>query len=390
MPDYSYLLGQKGEIWYDKTDIIRMYNEIPQLYNAINKKAIMCSNVVFKKVDLKTKNIVEDFELQKLLENPNPLQKQNKFIEEFIILYSLFGEQFMYKNKPSRSQSYPSTLKNISNNYIAPYFTGKYLDATKIEEIISHYVYKGKGFEETIATEKILYTSSTNIENPVSGRSPLMSLLLPISNIKCSYTYRNVIMSKKGGVGMLSPEKNKDGVGAIPFEPEDKKNIEKDFTDRRGIFDDQSTMIITEKAMKYTPFGYPTKEMMLFEEVEKDALEIYDAYGLNAHIFSNSNTKYDDLVQSLVQTQQDTIQPEMDSFAQSLTTFILKPEDQLKYKIIATFDHLPIITNYRKKGIEGFKLMSESIDKLVERQLLDKPMASAIIKNEINSIYGQI
>jgi hypothetical protein len=61
---------------------------------------------------------------------------------------------------------------------------------------------------------------------------------------------------------------------------------------------------------------FPTKDLMLFEEINDDFLTIIDAYGLNANIFSRqTGSTYENLSEGIKQAYQSTIIPEAEELA---------------------------------------------------------------------------
>jgi phage portal protein BeeE len=381
----SYMVGQKGAAWLAVDKPFQLYESIPQLHAIVNKKALMRANVLIELVDIKTNERVENTAFYKLMENPNPLQSQNDWIMQRVLQGQIYGNQFLYKNVPTSLQDFPSTLMNISPRYMRPYLTGKVFDQTELKEIIEYFEYDDLKGIKRYETDKILYTKLCDLDNPILGRSPLKSLKYPLTNIKNSYQYRNTIMSRMGAVGMLSP-KNKDGMGAIPLLDKEKQRINEEYIRKNGIREDQNAILLTEASLEFTSMTFPTKQMMLFEEVDANTITICDTYGMNVNIFSNKNATYENVKQSIIQTYQDTIIPETDQDFQSLTKFILKPEMQKKYKIVGKFDHIPILKTDKKTGIEATKMLIEGLSSAVSSGILLPSQAKTIIDNELKNL----
>src|SRR3972149_7165979 len=76
----NFVIGQKGPVWIDTAKPYHLYNTIPQLKAVINRKATMFSNMELYVIDIKSKTRLEDKDLDKLLQNPNPLQAQNDWL----------------------------------------------------------------------------------------------------------------------------------------------------------------------------------------------------------------------------------------------------------------------------------------------------------------------
>lgn len=63
--------------------------------------------------------------------------------------------------------------------------------------------------------------------------------------------------------------------------PEEKTEIRQDWYRRS-----KDELIITEADVSWQPMSYPTKDLMLYEELTADKLAIVDIFGLNSYVFS--------------------------------------------------------------------------------------------------------
>lgn len=375
----SYVFGQKGAVWISVAQPWLHYNEIPALKTVIDRRAMMFSNMKLMIVD-KDGNPFEDNELNKLLENPNCEQSQNDFLNEYQTQLCVYGNQFIYRNKPSTLLKYPKALWNVSARYVQPYTTGKIFDQVSTEEIISRYDYEMEGTKRSFEAKEILFTKIKDLDNPIIGKSPIFNLKFPLSNTRAAYEYRNVIMTEKGAIGILSNE-SKDAVGSINMQPDEKERVEKQYSRDYGISEDQRKIILTNASLKWQPMTYPTKDLMLFDEVDADKRDIIDAYGLNQNIFSSLNgTTYENLKNSLVMCYQDTIQPAADSFAQALAPFIGIPEG---YKLVASYDHLSILKENKLKGMQSIQAVVTSLTEAVQGGLISRLQAETILAAEL-------
>ncbi len=376
----SFLLGQSGPVWIDTLNPYELYNTIPQLKLVINKKATMFSNMHLKLVDASTGEEIEDVELKKLLDNPNCLQSQNDFLRQFKEQEQVYGNQFIYKNKPSDLTEYPIALWNISPAHIQPVLSGKMFEQVDAKGIITKYLYRLLTIQREFKTEEILYSRINDLDNPIIGCSAIRSLKFPLSNIEAAYEYRNVVMKKKGALGMLS-NNSKDGMGSIPVNPTEKKRIEDNYVNSYGISKDQSAVILTDATLTWTPMTFPTREMMLFEEVDANTLTLADAFGLNINIFSNKSSTFENVKNSIIQCYQDTIIPEADQFTQSLGKFIGIPEGT---KLKASYDHLSIMKENKLKGMAAIQAIVSSLTQAVQAGLMSPKDAKIILANELN------
>lgn len=373
----SYRLGQKDAVYLDTEKPYELYNTIAELKQVVDKKAIMFSNMEIKLIKSDTREEVEDKDLMNLLQNPNIFQSMNKWLRNFKTQEQVYGNQFIYKNKPSKLSKYPASLINISPTYMKPFLTGKVYDQISIEGIISKYVYEDESGKKNYETKDILLTKLDDLDNPILGKSPLVSLRLPLTNTKLAYDYRNVIMSEKGAIGILS-NRSSDAVGKIPLSKEDKDRINNQYGNEYGIGAGQKRVILTENDLQWQPMTYPTSDLLLFEEVDANKLTIVDHFGLNINIFSNKNATFENVKQALIQCYQDTIIPEADEFMQALGKFLNIP---VGTELYASYDHLSILQVDKEREENVISKRVASVNQLVTSGIVTPEMAQQMIES---------
>jgi hypothetical protein len=110
--------------------------------------------------------------------------------------------------------------------------------------------------------------------------------------------------------------------------------------------------------------SYPTKDLMLFEELTEDKLAIIDAFGLNYNLFSStSGATFSNVKDSIRMVYTDTIIPETQSMYDSIIKqFGLDAEG---YRLEAEFDHLPILQHDELASANIMKIRTEAIEKIM-------------------------
>ena len=354
----------------------KLYRTTPELFIAINKFATMFSNGVFVVKDYKTGEVIENHPLLKLLEKPNPLMNRNTWLMDIAVCYHVFGTSYNYMNKGSVLSEFPSILMPLPNSDLKTILTGKLFKASKIDEIIAGY--KLESAKESFETNEVLVIKRLGSDTPTRGISVLESLQMPISNIRGAYGMRNVNIVKRGALGLISPESNTNGT--IPLDEHDRNELEKQFVnDTHGIFDKQSPIKFTEKAVKYTQLSYPIKDSMVFEEVDADMLKIIDALGLNANIFSKKDSpKYENLLQGIKMAYQDAIIPFAEMFCFAMNDAMGLFERGIYVEL--DYSHIPAMKDDEKAKAEILKTKSEARKILIESGMSeqDADMITAI------------
>lgn len=386
----SYMLGSKQAVYLDVDRPYEVYNTIAEPRQVIDKDAAMFSNMIIKQQSLKDNSITDitDVNLLKLLERPNPLQSQNEWLSNYRKQYLVYGNQFLYKNITTALSNYPTTLFNISPRYMSPYLSGKVFDQLKIEDIILYYEYaEANSQKKKYDPKDILYTKITDLDNPIIGVSPLTSLRLPLSNTKLAYDYRNIIMGEKGAIGILSNQ-SKDSMGAIPLRKEEKEAIQNAYLNNYGIGAGQQRIHITEASLNWQPMTYPTKDLLLFEEVDANKLTIVDHFGSNINLFSSKNQTYENVRNAIKQVYQDTIQPAADQFLQALSKFIGLDDN---YRLVATYEHIPILQDDEEMKAQTTQTYVNTISQLVTSGIINQLTAVSMLDSlgiKINSVGG--
>jgi HK97 family phage portal protein len=377
----SVMLGQKGAVYLDTHKPKLLYDSIPQLNQVIRKKSSMFANMQIKQYDKNGNEVVND-ELYRLLENPNVLQNQNEFLKQYLEQKDVYGNQFMYKSIASVMQSVPSALWNISPTHINPVLTGRIYDQTEINGIVEKYTILSIEGRNSFAPEDIYWSKICDIDSPVVGVSPVLSINLPISNTKLAYDYLNIISGEKGAIGALT-NKTKDTMGSIPMTAEEKKKIESAYQGNYGIGNSQQRIIITDAELDWKPMTYPTKDLLLLDQIDANFMTIIDHFGMNANLFSTKTQTFENVKNSIIQVYQDTIIVEAEQFCQSLSKF-LKIPDGLVLK--PDYSHLSILSNNQTNDVSNFKQKVESLNQLITTGELNSAQVSEILKTDYTKI----
>ena len=216
--------------------------------------------------------------------------------------------------------------------------------------------------KDAIPVDEMLYTWITNTENPLIGDSPLKPLHLPISNIREAYNTRNVIMVKRGALGILSSNSG-DSVGSRGVNSKDRERIEKEYQNSYGMGDNQSNVIITDSSVSWQPMSFPTRDLMLFEEVSADFMKVIDNFGLNINLFSREKgSTYENLSQGLKQAYQTTIIPLGEEIAMKYSKlFNLKNGEYLELD----YSHIPVLQENEKEKSEVLNNKANATQTLV-------------------------
>lgn len=346
----NFFLNRKLPILVDTNNLMFVYLSIPHLRMAIEKKAEMFKNMKIEIYRTKadgTEEIINDHPLLQLLEQPNPLQGFQDFASQYSIYKDIYANAFIYKLKPWKSAA-PKVLWNLPPAEMKIIPTGKIFEQSKLEDIIEYYqmYLNGQGEPINYDPNQIMHAYTGTSDKYIFGESKILTNKMAISNIDGALKTRNIIINEKGAIGILSNNSKDSSGGGTPLDQKERERISKDYQSKYGLADEQMRIVMTNSNLKWQPMSYPTKDLMLFEEVEEDFCTLLGAFGLSRDLFPNAvqkptlNDSGGSLVQALRQTYQNTIQQEADTFLN-----MFKKDSDFAFekdlKIRASYRHLP-------------------------------------------------
>lgn len=349
------LWGKKEAVWIDMSNKFQLYIQIPELRAVIDKRAsMMMTNIPVLKD--KDGNVVENHWLLELIKKPNATQSWQDVVFNLAVQDGIYSNAFAYT--PKLSFDIRKMIVPLPTDHVVIDTNGKRLNAMDVEGLIDKYRFRyDDGKVETINLEDMLYIMTPDGINIINPKSRLEGLQLPLSNIMASYKKRNVLLENLSSPGILSGGKTDIG-GAIPLTVEERHELQKSFIKRH-----QNEIIVTETPVNWTAMSFPTRDLMLFEEVKEDFLKVIDAYGLNMNIFSSSEgSTFSNVRDSIRMVYTDTIIPETQTLYNSIVSFYGLDKDG--YTLHADFSHLPVLQSDEsvkntadKTKIEAWALM---------------------------------
>jgi hypothetical protein len=354
LPIANQIWGKKEAVWVDTNNAWRLFIEIPELRSVIDKRASMMSSNHPCLYDMNGDK-VESHWLLDLFKNPNAMQSWSDVIYSLSVQDALYSNAFAYC--PKRSFDIRNMIVPLPANKIEIQLSGKKLQAMDSEDMITRFVFEyDDDSKERIDWSDMIYLTTDDGMNLVKPISRIDSLKYPLSNIKAQYHKRNVLLENIGSIGILTTSQNDMG-GAIPMTPEEKRQIQQDWFKRS-----KDELIITESNVDWKPMSFPTRDLLLFEELSADKMAIIDTYGLNANLFSSEKgSTFSNVRDSIRLVYTDTIIPETQSMYDSMMKqWGLSNEYYLK----AEFGHLPALQEDEGERANVQKTKAETLEKI--------------------------
>jgi len=354
LPYASQIWGRKEAVWVDTNDSWKLFIEIPELRAVIDKRASMMSSNHPCLYDMNGDK-VDNHWVMDLIKNPNATQSWSDVVYSLSVQDALYSNSFAYC--PKRSFDIRNLMVPLPANKVKINLSGKKLEAMDTEDLITNFkFYYDDDTIQTIDWFDMVYLTTDDGMNLVKPISRVDSLRYPLSNIKAQYHKRNVLLENLGAIGILSTNNNDMG-GAIPMTPEERKQIQRDWFNRN-----KDELMITESSVDWKPMSYPTKDLMLFEELTADKIAIIDTYGLSVNLFSSDKgATFTNVRDSIRMVYTDTIIPE----TQSMYDSIMKQWGlDGEYYLKAEFNHLPVMQVDEESRANVQKTKAETLEKI--------------------------
>lgn len=371
-PVENQIWGVKQAIWIDTNNAYEHYLTIPELRAVVDKRASMMSTGIPCLYDMNGEK-VEKHWIYELINNPNPMQSWSDVIYCLSVNDALYSNAFAFC--PPRTANIRNLLVPIPSHKMQIKLSGKTLRQMDIEGLIDGYIFEYDTNKlEHFENEEILYFTTTDGINVINPTSKIVSLKFPLSNIKASYNKRNVLLENIGAIGILSAQKS-DMAGAIPMDPQEKRGIQQDWYRRS-----KDELIITEANVDWKPMSFPTRDLLLFEELTADKLAIIDAFGMNANLFSSeTGSTFTNVRDSIRMVYNDTIIPETEQLYRNISNQMGLSNEGLYLK--PTFNHIKTLQEDQQiiSNIENTK-----VDILAKLALLGVTYTADEIKNIIH------
>lgn len=355
-------IGVVSPVWVSTTDKFALYYEIPELHAVINRYAKMVASanpiLVNDKGEVQKNNGNSIF---KLIDRPSAMQSWGTMMYMIAVNKCVTNNALIYAPKGTFGalQLLPLAFNNVK---IVP--TGKTLISAETGSFIEKFQIPTSVVDsyQDFSPEEVIYLTEPDGINLFNTKSKIDSLKYPLSNLKKQYEKRNVLLVNLFSLGILSSE-NKDGISAMPLEPKDIKQMRDDMKRRHD-----GEIIITDKSVKFDPMTFPTKDLMLFEEMTADKLAIIDEFGLNQHMFGQGEggkgSTFSNVEMGERQAYNSTIIPDTEIIYDEFTKQLGLDREGLY--LVPDFSHISVLKADEKYTAEAMAKRAEAVAKINE------------------------
>lgn len=357
---YNYGL-QKGEYQVDTSwgNLSELARTTPHLFAIIDRKATMYSNGIWKEYKLVNgkKQLVENSEAVKVLENPNPLQNGSDWDKSLVWSELVYGTSI--QNLLRGSLPIPQVIWNLPMKYTSYKTSGKIFKQVDLNKIIENVYVEVNGYKEEYDIKNLVFFRTVDPDDPTKGQSFIETNKLAISNIRAAMGFRNRIITNDAALGFMSSDLGQSGMGlGLTTEDIERMNVAR--VAMFGMQEGKSNIQYVEGSAKWNPMSYPTKDLMLFEEVDQDFKLLIDVAGLNDNLFSFSKAStFTNLEQGIKLAYQDCIIPYSEQKAIGFTKAF--GMDGVNNWLEKDYSHLEILKGDEKAKAEIEKQRAETI-----------------------------
>lgn len=355
-------IGVVSPVWVSTTDKFALYYEIPELHAVINRYAKMIASanpiIVNDKGEIQKTNGNTIF---KLIDRPSAMQSWGTMMYMIAVNKCVTNNALIYAPKGSFGalQLLPLAFNNVK---IVP--TGKNLISADLGSFIEKFQIPTSVVDsyKDFYPQDVVYLTEPDGINLFNTKSKIDTLKYPLSNLKKQYEKRNVLLSNMFSLGILSSD-NGDGISSVPLQPQDIVQMRKDMKQRHD-----GEIIITDKTLKFNPMTFPTKDLMLFEEMTADKLAIIDEYGLNQHMFGQgeggNGSTFSNVEMGERQAYNSTIIPDTEIIYDELTKQLGLDREGLY--LVPDFSHISVLKDDEKTNAESLLKRAEAVSKINE------------------------
>lgn len=355
-------IGVVSPVWVSTTDKFALYYEIPELHAVINRYAKMIASanpiIVNDKGEIQKTNGNTIF---KLIDRPSAMQSWGTMMYMIAVNKCVTNNALIYAPKGSFGalQLLPLAFNNVK---IVP--TGKNLISADLGSFIEKFQIPTSVVDsyKDFYPQDVVYLTEPDGINLFNTKSKIDTLKYPLSNLKKQYEKRNVLLANMFSLGILSSD-NGDGISSVPLQPQDIVQMRKDMKQRHD-----GEIIITDKTLKFNPMTFPTKDLMLFEEMTADKLAIIDEYGLNQHMFGQGEggkgSTFSNVEMGERQAYNSTIIPDTEIIYDELTKQLGLDREGLY--LVPDFSHISVLKDDEKTNAESLLKRAEAVSKINE------------------------
>ena len=370
---YFYPLSSISTLFSNKT--FEAFNKVPEVNAVLNFRANAKKNVIIRavsKTNNKDSTSPNARKALSLINNPNYFQDGKEFIRQSSLWHDIEGNEYLYFLKPIGFKAsnakglfaLPPQLVDVKLKNEDPFWLITPNDA----EI--NYTIKINNKIIPLQIDSIIHLNDNRVninqnqKDILKGESKLKALSGPINNIIAAYEARNVFLTQRGALGILS-NSNKDQMGStVPLDDKEKERLQNEFKNY-GVQKNQWHTIITNMSLNWQQMGVDIEKLKVFEEVREDFFKILDSYGVPQDLFANQKgVTFQNQKNAEKRFYESTIVPEFKEWIGSINKFYGTENES--WELVGDYSHLPVFAENIKERGQSLQTIVNALSKALE------------------------
>lgn len=338
--------------------------------------------------------------IKNLFDKPNPLQTNEEWNSQLIVLAKIFGYCPVFCISPfGMDKSYTKYMFNLNPYLCNPIRNTNYSlygntngedgkwDGVDRVNPIKEWQFTIHGTTYHIPSEDILLVKDGFIDAAIPDMglpiSKVAGLDFFVSNICAAMEADNVLLKKKGPLGVFSADSKSDMAGLTPMPNEQNDDLQ-DQLKRYGLTHDLLQYVVSKWPIKWNAMSFNLRDLMTKETIRSGIDGICDRFGYPAELMSGKNATYENRSSAEKFLYQNNIIPfSLRRMARFNMFFGLS---DIGIQMTMDYDHLPVLQEDIQHAGEAFNKLSGGLDILWKDGLLT--FNQVLMKLEMDTISG--
>ncbi len=345
----------------DYQSCVNAYIQCPPVAAIVNRKAQAFINGKTFILDKNGKEATsaDAVRIRDMMRNPNPLQTQNQFEAQLYMFVDLFGFSIILPVKPFGVEDVRS-LWNIPPSWIDWDATNERFNingGVYLKEIVVKF--NGVNTILQLADLVIVRGFTPSFDRITFPASKIISMVQVISNVIGALESRGTLINHRGAIGILSQDPGKGAYSPIALTTTQKDELQKDFR-RYGLKRGQWQVILTTASLKWQQMGYPTKDLLLMEEVQESTKSICDGFNYPPHLLGLIDPTFNNQTAAEKGLYQNSIIPDADNIYSYWNKFF--DTEALGLNIVKDYAHIAALQEDRESLARARNYLSMALD----------------------------
>lgn len=312
--------------------------------------------------------------MNKLLAQPNPMQSWEQFRGQQVVYKKTFGFCPVLPLVPvGFSPDNAISMVNLPPWCFDPIPTNDYINIMKVEDVVKEYRFTILGKSFMLKPSDVIILEDSFMQDEDCGfvlpQSKLVGLDMAISNICAAMEADNVLLKKRGPLGFISAESQKDAIGALPMDPVEKRKLQ-EALQTYGLSMAQYQYVISALPAKWNPMSYDVKQLGTKETIVSGEKAICHRYGFPYVLYEEIDATYANSANAAKAVYQNNIIPNSTKDLNKYNKFFKAAEN--KVKIVSNYEHIAALQEDKLQQANAAKSLDDALSIEYSNNLITK------------------